>query len=156
VLWNGLGLPEEERDSLYSTGIGVADIGPGGEKYEGRTVARHVRVTRKINGIRAIDSEFTCEYMLNGRLIYFKVRWPSFKLPENDGMKSPEEARAAIAKRLCDSKSELEDIKNGHSELVYRYRKGGYHEPVLEVTFDNAKGETAIFYEYSLLTGFLY
>lgn len=156
MLWNGLELPEEERDAVFATGIGVADIGPDGEKSDGRAIARHVRMTREINGIRAIDSDFSCEYMLNGRLIYFRVRWPAFRLQVNEGIATADEAREAIAKRLCDSNLDSKIIKNGHSEVVYRYRENGYHEPVLEVTFDNAEGETAVFYEYSLLSGFLY
>jgi hypothetical protein len=155
ALFDELGLPESEKGEVFAAGIGGAGMGPSGETAPIRAEARHVRIYRRINDMRVLDSHLMMTYNLDGTVARMEVRWPSFRLEEEMEPLDRDSVISDLAQEIAERFGNTEDIKEINARAVYWYdEENDLFEPTLMLGFGLANGEVSpLNVRYSLLFG---
>ena len=81
-LFRDLTLPEQEKGDYVAVGIGEAGATEDGDLIPPKVIARHVRIFRKVNNIRVLDSHLMATYDLSGKPFRIKLVRPKINLDE--------------------------------------------------------------------------
>ena len=157
-LFDAFSLPAFEKSTDYvATGVAETMKLPGKGVASPKVVARHVRLFRRINGIRVWDSRFMATYSMDGRLFRIEANWPPFKLSEKiDNLISRDKAVADLGVTAVKQYGKLENIEELTSELVYKYDEENLvYEPVVFLFVrPTYEADGPAVFEYSLVNGF--
>lgn len=151
-IFHSLGLPESERGSVKNVNVGGA-----GRKTSIRADARHVRIHRKINGIRVMDSHLMMTYEMDGTPFRMEVRWPIFALDESKQLISRTHAIGDLKEEILTRYGKAESISNILTRMYYWYNEDSrLFEPtvIVGIVYDDGYVSPSVI-KYSLVRGIL-
>ena len=126
-----LALPEEEKGSIYSRGIGISTE-EDAENQTGKVIARHAQIHRKINGYKVYRSRLLAIFNMDEELIQVEVRWPDFKLKPNCTICTEDELADIYSDNPDAIFGNIDNVVELHSEIVYLFDEDTlYHYPAM-------------------------
>lgn len=144
------GVPQSELDTPYDADFAQSPDGKTTELF-----AHHVRVERKVNGIKVDGSRVMATFTLSGTPFRVECNWHPFVLTGGEVR-----TRARVLEDL--NQQLAADLKNPttsaiEAELRYVLQPNGEFEPVLAVWFwtDEARLQAPVLRRYSLIRGLL-
>lgn len=151
-----IGLSEEEFGEVRAAGVASQVELPDGTLAEPRVIARHVRLSREVNGLPVFGSTYMATYNLDGDPFRVEVRWPRFQLAAARRVEPRHITEVKLAALIENDAALVEEPTAVRSTLGYFFDETeGTFAPGLTVEIDAQLGEATREFHYSLVTGSL-